>query len=77
MRVSREQMAENRRRILDAAGRLFRQRGFEDVTVAEAGPGADAGIAALEAAVRADYPGGPATAPAVHDGPALAALRAD
>jgi TetR/AcrR family transcriptional repressor of nem operon len=35
MKVSREQMAENRRRILDAAGRLFRDRGFEAVTVAE------------------------------------------
>jgi TetR/AcrR family transcriptional repressor of nem operon len=35
MRVSREQVAENRRRILDAAGRLFRERGFESVTVAE------------------------------------------
>ncbi|GLS43672.1 TetR/AcrR family transcriptional regulator [Methylobacterium brachythecii] len=35
MRVSREQVAENRRQILEAAGRLFRQRGFEAVTVAE------------------------------------------
>ena len=35
MRVSREQMAENRRRILDAAGRLFREKGFDAVTVAE------------------------------------------
>lgn len=35
MRVSREQMAENRRKILEAAGRLFRARGFEAVTVAE------------------------------------------
>ncbi len=35
MRVSREQMAENRRTILDAAGRLFRERGFDSVTVAE------------------------------------------
>jgi TetR/AcrR family transcriptional regulator, transcriptional repressor for nem operon len=35
MRVSREQMAESRRTILDAAGRLFRERGFEAVTVAE------------------------------------------
>lgn len=35
MRVSREQVAENRRRILDAAGRLFRERGFESVSVAE------------------------------------------
>ena len=35
MRVSREQVAENRRRILEAAGRLFRAKGFEAVTVAE------------------------------------------
>jgi TetR/AcrR family transcriptional regulator, transcriptional repressor for nem operon len=35
MKVSREQVAENRRRILDAAAQLFRQRGFENVTVAE------------------------------------------
>jgi len=35
MKVSRDQMAENRRRILDAASRLFRARGFEAVTVAE------------------------------------------
>lgn len=35
MKVSREQMAENHRRILEAAGRLFRERGFDAVTVAE------------------------------------------
>ncbi|HEY4162297.1 MAG TPA: helix-turn-helix domain-containing protein [Dongiaceae bacterium] len=35
MKVSREEVAENRERILEAAGRLFRKRGFEDVTVAE------------------------------------------
>jgi TetR/AcrR family transcriptional regulator, transcriptional repressor for nem operon len=35
MRVSNEQVMENRRTILDAAGRLFRERGFEAVTVAE------------------------------------------
>ena len=35
MKVSREQVAENRRRILDAAAQLFRERGFESVTVAE------------------------------------------
>lgn len=35
MRVSREQVAEHRRMILEAAGRLFRERGFETVTVAE------------------------------------------
>jgi TetR/AcrR family transcriptional repressor of nem operon len=35
MRVSREQMAENRRRILDAASRLFRAKGFDSVSVAE------------------------------------------
>src|SRR5271168_4232507 len=35
MKVSREQMANNRRKILDAAGRLFREKGFEAVSVAE------------------------------------------
>ncbi|WP_158809954.1 TetR/AcrR family transcriptional regulator [Beijerinckia sp. L45] len=35
MKVSREQVAENRQRILDAAGRLFRERGVEGVSVAE------------------------------------------
>jgi TetR/AcrR family transcriptional repressor of nem operon len=35
MRVSREQVSENRRHILEAAGRLFREKGFEAVTVAE------------------------------------------
>jgi TetR/AcrR family transcriptional repressor of nem operon len=35
MKVSREQMAENRRRILDAASRLFRDKGFDAVSVAE------------------------------------------
>src|SRR5687768_10140753 len=35
MKVSREQMAENRRRILDAASRLFRAKGFDSVSVAE------------------------------------------
>jgi TetR/AcrR family transcriptional repressor of nem operon len=35
MRVSREQVAENRRTIVGAASRLFRERGFEAVTVAE------------------------------------------
>src|SRR5215218_4419874 len=35
MRVSRKQVGENRRRILEAAGRLFRAKGFEAVTVAE------------------------------------------
>jgi TetR/AcrR family transcriptional repressor of nem operon len=35
MKVSREQMAENRRRILDAASRLFREKGFDAVSVAE------------------------------------------
>ena len=33
MRVSRKQFAENRQRILDVAGRLFRQKGFEGVGV--------------------------------------------
>ncbi|RCW84310.1 TetR/AcrR family transcriptional regulator [Phyllobacterium bourgognense] len=35
MKVSREQVAENRQRILEAAGRLFRAKGFEAVTVAD------------------------------------------
>lgn len=35
MRVSREQVAANRKTILSAAGKLFRERGFDAVTVAE------------------------------------------
>jgi TetR/AcrR family transcriptional regulator, transcriptional repressor for nem operon len=35
MKVSREQVAENRRKILEAASRLFRAHGFDAVTVAE------------------------------------------
>lgn len=35
MKVSRTKMAENRAKILAAASRLFRERGFEKVTVAE------------------------------------------
>jgi TetR/AcrR family transcriptional regulator, transcriptional repressor for nem operon len=35
MKVSREQVAEHRKAIMVAAARLFRQRGFDDVTVAE------------------------------------------
>lgn len=35
MKVTREQMAENRLRILDSASELFRAKGFEAVTVAE------------------------------------------
>lgn len=35
MKVSREQMAEHRARILEAASRLFREKGVEAVTVAE------------------------------------------
>ena len=35
MRVSREQVLENKRTILEAAGRLFRERGFEAVTVSD------------------------------------------
>ncbi|PCG10846.1 TetR family transcriptional regulator [Sphingomonas ginsenosidimutans] len=35
MRVNREQMRANRERILSEAGRLFRERGFENVGVAE------------------------------------------
>ncbi|WP_176598679.1 TetR/AcrR family transcriptional regulator [Sphingobium sp. 15-1] len=35
MKVSREQMAHNRSRILTEAGRLFREKGFDAVSVAE------------------------------------------
>jgi TetR/AcrR family transcriptional repressor of nem operon len=35
MRVSREQAAKNRERVLDVASRLFRERGFDGVGVAE------------------------------------------
>jgi TetR/AcrR family transcriptional repressor of nem operon len=35
MKVSREQVAEHRKRIVIAAARLFRQRGFDGVTVAD------------------------------------------
>lgn len=35
MRVSRQQVEENKRTILEAAGRLFRERGFEAVTVTD------------------------------------------
>jgi TetR/AcrR family transcriptional repressor of nem operon len=35
VKVSREQVAENRGKILEAAARLFRARGFDAVTVAE------------------------------------------
>lgn len=35
MKVSREQMAVNRQRLLDIASRLFRERGFDGVSVAE------------------------------------------
>ncbi len=35
MKVSREQMAQNRGRILDVASRLFREKGFDAVSVAE------------------------------------------
>jgi TetR/AcrR family transcriptional repressor of nem operon len=35
MKVSKEQVAEHRTRIMAAAAHLFRQRGFDDVTVAE------------------------------------------
>ncbi len=33
MKVSREQFAENRQRILDVAGRLFREKGFDGIGV--------------------------------------------
>jgi TetR/AcrR family transcriptional regulator, transcriptional repressor for nem operon len=35
MKVSREQVLENKAAILQAAGRLFRERGFDSVTVAD------------------------------------------
>src|SRR3954465_15213074 len=35
MKVSREQAAQNRERILEAAARLFRERGFEGIGVAD------------------------------------------
>jgi TetR/AcrR family transcriptional repressor of nem operon len=35
MKVSREQMAENRERILDTAAQLFRERGFDGIGVAD------------------------------------------
>jgi len=35
MKVSREQFAENRQRILDVAGRLFREQGFDGIGVAD------------------------------------------
>ena len=43
--------------------------------IGEAGPDADDGIAALEAVVQGDYPGGPATVPTRHDLAAITALR--
>src|SRR5437762_11734498 len=35
MKVSREQAAQNRERIVEAAARLFRERGFEGIGVAD------------------------------------------
>ena len=35
MKVSREQVAEHRRRIVGAAGKLFREKGFDGVGVAD------------------------------------------
>lgn len=35
MKVSKEKVAEHRKAILEAAARLFRQRGFDDVSVAD------------------------------------------
>lgn len=40
MRMSREQTAETRARILDVAGRLFRERGFDGIGVADLMKGA-------------------------------------
>jgi TetR/AcrR family transcriptional regulator, transcriptional repressor for nem operon len=41
MRVSRQKAAENRERIIDAAGALFRQKGFDGIGVAEIMKAAD------------------------------------
>ena len=35
MRVTREQAAANREKILDVAGRLFRERGFDGIGLAD------------------------------------------
>lgn len=35
MKVSREQAAENRARVLEVAGRLFREKGFDGISVAD------------------------------------------
>lgn len=35
MKVSREQVSEHKTRVLDAAGRLFRENGFDNVSVSE------------------------------------------
>src|SRR3954453_13643525 len=40
MKVSREQAAENRARVVEVAGRLFREKGFEGIAVAEIMKGA-------------------------------------
>ena len=40
MKVSREQAAANRARVLEVAGRLFRQKGFDGIAVAEIMKGA-------------------------------------
>lgn len=57
-----------------ALGRVTRVPGYR---IAEAGAEYDRDIALLEAAVREDYPGGPATAPDLHDIAAIARLRAE
>src|SRR5271163_1911066 len=41
MRVSRQKAAENRERIIDAAGALFRQKGFDGIGVADIMKAAD------------------------------------
>ncbi len=41
MKISRDKLIENRQRILDAAARMFRERGFEAVTVSEVMKAAD------------------------------------
>src|ERR1700730_5047019 len=41
MRVSRKKAAENRERIIDAAGALFREKGFDGIVVADIMKAAD------------------------------------
>ena len=40
MKVTRQQVAKNRQRILEVAGKLFREKGFDGVSVADIMKGA-------------------------------------